>query len=68
MKLIRNEKLKQQYKWELRMLPIVILLVVAEFYFCKEKMLIPKLSEFKSFIVCLFIWHVPLLFGFRFRQ
>ena len=41
MKLIRNEKLKQQYKWELHMLPIVILLVVAEIYFCKEKMLIP---------------------------
>ena len=41
MKLIRNEKLKQQYKWELRMLPIVIPLVVAEIYFCKEKMLIP---------------------------
>lgn len=41
MKLIRNEKLKQQYKWELRMLPIVILLVAAEIYFCKEKMLIP---------------------------
>lgn len=41
MKLIKNEKLKQQYKWELHMLPIVILLVVAEIYFCKEKMLIP---------------------------
>ena len=41
MKLIRNEKLKHQYKWELHMLPIVILLVVAEIYFCKEKMLIP---------------------------
>ncbi len=41
MKLIRNEKLKQLYKWELHMLPIVILLVVAEIYFCKEKMLIP---------------------------
>ena len=34
-------KLTKKDKWQLRMLPIVWSLVVAEIYFCKEKMLIP---------------------------
>ena len=37
MKLIRNEALKKDYKRRLKMLPLIILLVAAAFYFYKEE-------------------------------
>lgn len=39
MKLIRNKELKKQYKRQLGILPIVILLVVAADYLAKENMM-----------------------------
>ena len=37
MKLIRNEALKKDYKRRLKMLPLIILLVAAAFYFYKDE-------------------------------
>ena len=59
MKLIRNEALKKQYKRQLRILPVIILLVAVAIYLANKEMFALLLIDVITILILQYktFWH-----------